>query len=95
MNYLAVGTWQDASDRCNERGAHLWTPNDYTEWWNVYNILSSSLWENGIEMNEATSLILSTIVLFIGMHAIDDVSRLRGFCIMKSVLFNIIFFLIF
>ena len=91
MNYLAVGTWQDASNRCNGNGADLWTPNDYTEWWNVYNIMGTSHWENGIEINEATSLVLSIIILFIGMHAIDDVSRLKGFCILKSIFLISIF----
>ena len=76
VNYLAVGTWQDASDHCNDKDGHLWTPNDYTEWWNVYNIIGTSRWENGIEMYKATSYIESTLILFIGMHVIDDVSRL-------------------
>ena len=76
VNYMTAGSWQDASDQCYENGAYLWTPNDYTEWWNVYNIIGSSRWENDLEMYEATNYIESTLILFIGMHVIDDVSRL-------------------
>ena len=76
VNYMPTGSWQDASNQCNGKGAYLWTPNDYTEWWNVYNIIGSSRWENDIEMFKATNYIVSTIILFIGMHVIDDVSRL-------------------
>ena len=34
--HLSLGSWMDAQNACQMKGAHLWTINSHEEWYNVY-----------------------------------------------------------